>query len=138
MPTVSLVLDGPAGLGLTLSPLRRGGTDPTFRTVDGAIWRTSLMRTGGVTARLTSSQPNTVDCEAWGQGAAEFLDWLPGLVGAEDDTTGFAPTDPVIAEPGGGFLTCACAAPAACWRRWSQRSSNSGCTASMRGVRSAS
>lgn len=98
MPTASLTLDGPAGLGLTLSPLRRGGTDPTFRTADGVIWRTSLMRTGGVTARLSSRQLNTVECEVWGDGAAEFLDRLPGLVGAEDDATGFAPAEPIIAE----------------------------------------
>ena len=98
MPTASLVLDGPAGLGLTLSPLRRGGPDPTFRTADGAIWRTSLMRTGGVTARLSSSALDTVDCEVWGDGAAEFLDRLPGLVGVRDDTTGFDPAEPTIAE----------------------------------------
>ena len=98
MPTASLALDGPAGLGLTLSPLRRGGTDPTFRTVDGVIWRTSLMRTGGVTARLRSPDLTTVECEVWGDGAAEFLDRLPGLVGAEDDATGFAPAEPTIAE----------------------------------------
>lgn len=98
MPTASLVLDGPAGLGLTLSPLRRGGSDPTFRTVDGVIWRTSLMRTGGVTARLSSPRLDTVDCEVWGDGAAEFLDRLPGLIGADDDPTGFAPTESTIAE----------------------------------------
>jgi len=98
VPTASLTLDGPAGLGLTLSPLRRGGTDPTFRTADGVIWRTSLMRTGGVTARLSSRQLNTVECEVWGDGAAEFLDRLPGMVGAEDDATGFAPAEPIIAE----------------------------------------
>ncbi|MDR3662784.1 MAG: DNA-3-methyladenine glycosylase 2 family protein [Mycobacterium sp.] len=98
MPTASLVLDGPAGLGQTLSPLRRGGHDPAFRTVDGVIWRTSLMHSGGVTVRLSQSAPNTVDCEAWGDGAAEFIDRFPGLVGAEDDTTGFDPAEPTIAE----------------------------------------
>ncbi|MUL47364.1 DNA-3-methyladenine glycosylase 2 family protein [Mycobacterium sp. CBMA293] len=98
MPTASLVLDGPARLGLTLSPLQRGGSDPTFRNGDGVTWRTSLMRTGGVTARLSSSALDTVDCEVWGDGASEFLDRLPGLVGAEDDATDFAPTEPTIAQ----------------------------------------
>ncbi|WP_020099608.1 DNA-3-methyladenine glycosylase [Mycobacterium sp. 360MFTsu5.1] len=98
MPTASLALDGPAGLGLTLSPLRRGGTDPTFRTADGVIWRTSLMRTGGVTARLSSPDLRTVDCEVWGDGAAEFLDRLPATVGVEDDATGFDPAEPTVAE----------------------------------------
>lgn len=56
------------------------------------------MRSGAVTARLSTSSLQTVDCQAWGDGAAEFLDLLPGLVGAQDDSTKYVPTDPVIAE----------------------------------------
>ncbi|MEZ0052703.1 3-methyladenine DNA glycosylase/8-oxoguanine DNA glycosylase [Mycobacterium sp. MAA66] len=97
MPTASVVLDGPAGLSQTLSPLRRGGQDPTFRTVSGVIWRTSLMQTGSVTARL-GARADTAECEVWGDGAAEFIDRLPALVGAEDDASGFHPTEPTIAE----------------------------------------
>jgi 3-methyladenine DNA glycosylase/8-oxoguanine DNA glycosylase len=62
------------------------------------IWRTSLLGTGPVTARITKSAPETVDCEAWGAGAAEFLDRLPALLGHEDDAGGFAPAEPTIAE----------------------------------------
>ena len=48
--------DGPASPGLTLSPLRRGRGDPCYHEApDGAIWRTSLMRSGPVTARITKS-----------------------------------------------------------------------------------
>lgn len=97
MPTASVVLDGPAGLSQTLSPLRRSGQDPTFRTVSGVIWRTSLMQTGSVTARLGASA-DTVECEVWGDGAAEFIDGLPALVGADDDASGFHPAEPTIAE----------------------------------------
>ncbi len=97
MPTTSVVLDGPANLAETLSPLRRGGQDPTFRAVGRGIWRTSLMRTGPVTARLEATG-DTVHCEAWGAGAGEFLDRLPALVGATDDAGGFDPTEPTLAQ----------------------------------------
>jgi 3-methyladenine DNA glycosylase/8-oxoguanine DNA glycosylase len=55
------------------------------------------MRSGPVSARL-SGAANTVECEAWGDGAAEFIDRLPALVGAEDDASGFDPADPILAE----------------------------------------
>jgi 3-methyladenine DNA glycosylase/8-oxoguanine DNA glycosylase len=97
--TASVVFDGPASPGLTLAPLRRGGGDPCYRTgADGAIWRTSLMRTGPVTARITKTAPGTVDCEAWGDGTAEFLAGLPELLGAADDDSDFDPVEPTIAE----------------------------------------
>jgi 3-methyladenine DNA glycosylase/8-oxoguanine DNA glycosylase len=94
----SVVFPGPASPGHTLSPLRRGGGDPCYRaTSDGAIWRTTLMASGPVTARITRSGPDTVDCEAWGSGATEFAEALPALLGADDDATGFAPDEPTIA-----------------------------------------
>lgn len=82
---------------MTLSPLRRGPGDPCYQIVDGAIWKTTLMRTGPVSARLTTSARDTVDCEAWGSGANEFVGRLPAWLGANDDPTGFAPTEPTIA-----------------------------------------
>jgi 3-methyladenine DNA glycosylase/8-oxoguanine DNA glycosylase len=95
----SIDFAGPASPGYTLSPLRRGGGDPCFVTApDGAIWRTSLMRSGPVTARISRSGPCTVACEAWGSGAAEFAAGLPSLLGADDDASGFSPVEPTIAE----------------------------------------
>jgi 3-methyladenine DNA glycosylase/8-oxoguanine DNA glycosylase len=95
----SVEFAGPASPGYTLSPLRRGGGDPCYVTAsDGAIWRTSLMRTGPVTARISRSGPCTVACEAWGSGAAEFAAGLPALLGADDDASGFSPVEPTIAE----------------------------------------
>lgn len=84
--------------GLTLLPLRRGPGDPCFQVGDdGAIWRTSLLGSGSVTARICRAAPNAVECTAWGSGAGEFLEALPVMLGAHDDASNFVPTDPTIA-----------------------------------------
>jgi 3-methyladenine DNA glycosylase/8-oxoguanine DNA glycosylase len=89
---------GVASPGLTLFPLRRGPGDPCFQLDDdGAIWRTSLLPSGSVTARLRRTAPDTVECGAWGSGADEFLDSLPAVLGAHDDASDFVPTDPTVA-----------------------------------------
>lgn len=98
MPTTSVTFVGPVSPGFTLSPLRRGGGDPCFQLIDGDTWRTSLTRTGAVTARIRKTAPDTVECEAWGPGAAEFLDGFGALLGYDDDTSGFDPVEPTIAE----------------------------------------
>jgi len=54
---------------MTLSPQRRGPGDPCYQLVDGAIWKTSLLPSGPVTARIATSARSTVECEAWGAGA---------------------------------------------------------------------
>lgn len=83
---------------ITLGPLRRGAGDPCFQVLgDGTMWRTSRLPTGPVAARIRRSAPNAVDCAAWGDGAEEFLDRLPALLGVDDDASGFAPQQPVIA-----------------------------------------
>lgn len=87
----------PASPRMTLSPQRRGPGDPCYQVVDGAIWKTSLLPSGPVTARITTSAPTTIECEAWGDGAPEFLERLPAMVGADDDPSGFAPEEPTIA-----------------------------------------
>ena len=94
----TVVFPGPASFGHTLAPLRRGPLDPCFRlTPDGAIWRTSLMPSGPVTARITRLAADAARCEAWGAGAQEFLEGLPALLGMNDDASGFAPSDPTVA-----------------------------------------
>ncbi len=92
-----MVFDGPASPAMTLSPLRRGPGDPCYQVVDGAIWKTTSMPSGPVTARIERAAPNVVDCEAWGSGASEFVEKLPAWLGGEDDRAGFAPTEPTIA-----------------------------------------
>ena len=93
----SVVFAGPAAPAMTLAPQRRGPGDPCYQSIDGAIWRTSLMASGPVTARLVKSAREIVDCEAWGDGAAEFVERLPDLLGLHDDLAGFAPAEPTIA-----------------------------------------
>lgn len=98
MPTASVTFDGPVSPGFALSPLRRGSGDPCFQLIDGDTWRTSMTRTGAVTARIRKTAPDVVECEAWGPGAAEFLDGFGALLGSEDDTLGFDPAEPTVAE----------------------------------------
>jgi 3-methyladenine DNA glycosylase/8-oxoguanine DNA glycosylase len=89
---------GVASPGLTLFPLRRGPGDPCFQVGDdGAIWRTSLLPSGSVTARISRAARNAVECTAWGIGAEEFLDALPAMLGADDDASDFVPTDSTVA-----------------------------------------
>ena len=81
-----------------MAPLRRGPGDPCYQiSGDGAIWRTSLLPSGPVTARISRASTNAVDCTAWGSGAIEFLDALPALLGAEDDHADFVPSDSTVA-----------------------------------------
>ena len=94
----TLTFPGPVSPGHTLAPHRRGPGDPCLRIdPDGTIWRTSLQRSGSVTARIVRTAPDTVACQAWGEGAAEFTENMPVLLGADDDAAGFAPTDPTVA-----------------------------------------
>jgi 3-methyladenine DNA glycosylase/8-oxoguanine DNA glycosylase len=95
--TRTVTFPGVASPGITLAPLRRGPRDPCFQvSADGAIWRTSLLPTGPVTARLRRSSSTAVECVAWGSGADEFLDAAPALLGADDDASDFAPRDPTV------------------------------------------
>jgi 3-methyladenine DNA glycosylase/8-oxoguanine DNA glycosylase len=96
----TVTFSGAAGFWHTLAPLRRGPRDPCFQVAgDGTIWRTSLLPSGPVTARISrhGRAPDVVQCEAWGSGAEEFVEALPALLGANDDASGFVPRDPTVA-----------------------------------------
>ena len=89
---------GAVSFGHTLAPLRRGPRDPCFRLPgDGTIWRTSLLPSGPVTARISRTAPNAAHGEAWGSGAQEFIEMLPAMLGADDDASDFVPRDPTVA-----------------------------------------
>ncbi len=94
----TVTFPGAASFGHTLAPLRRGPRDPCFRLPgDGTIWRTSLLSSGPVTARISRAAANAAHCVAWGAGAQEFLEMLPAMLGADDDASDFEPRDPVVA-----------------------------------------
>src|ERR1700721_1203461 len=93
----TVTFPGAVSFGHTLAPLRRGPGDPCFQiTGDGAIWRTSLLPSGPVTARLHRASVDAVHCQAWGSGGPEFLERLPALLGAEDDSSDFVPGHPTV------------------------------------------
>ncbi|WP_423851788.1 DNA-3-methyladenine glycosylase family protein [Aeromicrobium sp.] len=93
-----LRMDQPVNIQLTLAHLRRGAGDPTTRRDGNCLWRTSRMSSGPVTYVLRQIAPTVVEARAWGDGAAELLDGLPSLVGAEDDISGFRPEHPVLLD----------------------------------------
>ncbi|TGD89953.1 DNA-3-methyladenine glycosylase 2 family protein [Mycolicibacterium sp. CH28] len=93
----TLTFPGPVSPGLTLAPQRRGPGDPCYQLdADGGIWRTSLQSSGPVTARIYRTAADAVACQAWGEGAQEFVDALPDLLGADDHTDDFRPHHPTI------------------------------------------
>ena len=87
-------------MGTTLSILRKGQGDPTFRTEpDGTVWRGIRTPVGTAALRLESRPAvGEVHALAWGTGAQWALDSVPAMLGADDDVTGFAPAHPVLAD----------------------------------------
>ena len=93
-----------ADVRLILSVQGRGRGDPTFRADEtGTIWRTSLTPDGPGTIRVLPSRKaehsTRVRAQAWGPGARWLLDTLPGILGQDDDASGFAAdAHPVIRD----------------------------------------
>jgi 3-methyladenine DNA glycosylase/8-oxoguanine DNA glycosylase len=87
-------------MAATLSILRKGSGDPTFRTgPDGSVWRGIRTPVGTASLRLTSRpSAGQVHAVAWGAGAEWALDSVPAMLGAEDDVRGFDPAHPVLAD----------------------------------------
>ncbi len=89
----------PVDVRRTLSPLSRGGGDPTHRTADdGSLWRTSWTQDGPASYRLEQRGLHEVRCAAWGPGAQRIVAGLPDLLGARDTAEGFEPGHPLLAE----------------------------------------
>ena len=70
-------------LAQTLSPLRRGAGDPTFRADATGIWRTQHTPHGPVTLHL-APEAGAVRATAWGPGAQWAIAGVPELLGAGD------------------------------------------------------
>ena len=90
----------PCAVGTTLSILRKGSGDPTYRMdADGTIWRGIRTPEGTATLRLRSRPyDGEVLAVAWGDGADWVLDSVPSMLGADDDPTGFEPSHQVLAD----------------------------------------
>jgi 3-methyladenine DNA glycosylase/8-oxoguanine DNA glycosylase len=77
----------------TLSSLRRGASDPCFRSQPGLpIWRATRTPDGPALLRLISRpELGEVEATAWGAGADWVLDGVPDLLGGDDDPADFVP-----------------------------------------------
>ncbi|MBB6626141.1 DNA-3-methyladenine glycosylase 2 family protein [Nocardioides sp. KIGAM211] len=79
---------------------RHGGGDPTYRLdLAGRHWR-GLRTPEGVATLVIDvrAADGEIHAEAWGPGADWALASVPGLLGADDDVTGFEPRHPVLVE----------------------------------------
>lgn len=90
--------DWPCPAGGVLRQQRHGGADPTYRMDGDVHWRGLRTPQGPATLAVRQRGDGTVVASAWGEGATWALDSVPGLLGAEDDVSGFAPRHPVVAE----------------------------------------
>jgi 3-methyladenine DNA glycosylase/8-oxoguanine DNA glycosylase len=77
----------PVDLPLTLSPLRRGHGDPTYRLDASGVWRTLRAPTGAATMLLERKQ-HGIHATVWGPGAAWAIEGVAELLGAGDDWAG--------------------------------------------------
>ena len=88
-------------LGAILSSFRRGGGDPTLRTSGrwaGEWWVAWPTPQGPVTARFEQVTERRIEVSTWGGGATWLLERAYGLLGGDDDVSGFVPHHPVVAE----------------------------------------
>ena len=87
-PTASTTYAPPrrVDLGQTLSPLRRGAGDPTYRVDATGTWRTQRTPQGPATLHLVADASG-VRATAWGPGAEWAIDGVPELLGSGDDWT---------------------------------------------------
>jgi 3-methyladenine DNA glycosylase/8-oxoguanine DNA glycosylase len=94
----TLRLSRPLDLRGTLSPVRRGGTDPTVRMRAHEVWRATRTPDGPGTERLALLPDGALLVEAWGPGADWLVEHAPALVGELDDCTGFDPRQPLLRD----------------------------------------
>jgi 3-methyladenine DNA glycosylase/8-oxoguanine DNA glycosylase len=88
----------PLDLPGMLFPLRRGTGDPTMRVdPDGTHWLAGNTPVGNGTLALAVRADGQVSAAAWGPAAEWLIDHVPGLLGADDDDTGFVAHHRVVA-----------------------------------------
>jgi 3-methyladenine DNA glycosylase/8-oxoguanine DNA glycosylase len=97
VPERSIATDFPIDLAGTLAPLSRGAGDPTMRVGSGEVWRAMRTPDGLATVHVRSFG-HDIRAEAWGPGSDWALEHAPGMIGADDDASGFEPQHDVIAK----------------------------------------
>ena len=96
---VIVALPAPLDLRRTTAPLGHGPFDPAYRVApDGAVWRVTRRASGPATVCLVQTAADVVEVTAWGPGADDALAAAPGLVGAHDDASSFAPPPGPVRE----------------------------------------
>ncbi|EUA43329.1 hypothetical protein I552_8070 [Mycobacterium xenopi 3993] len=101
---------------ITLAPCG-AAPRPVFSSQWRAIWRTSLLPTGPVTARISRAAPNAVEGVAWGSGPRSSSTrcrrcWAPTTT-PRISCPKMPPSPPRI----DGCHTCGWAVPGGCWKR---------------------
>jgi len=97
MASLTLHLDAPLDLGLTLGPLSRGPLDPTMKLWADRAIRASRTSDGPATTEIRVAG-GRLTAEAWGPGAEVALATVPALVGLEDDPAAFRPGPGLLRE----------------------------------------
>lgn len=89
----------PCPVGHVWRHWRRGAGDPTYLVQHGRHWRGIRTPAGPTTLAVQPLDASgVIEAEAWGPGAAWVLDQLPGMLGADDDPTGFVPRHPNLIQ----------------------------------------
>lgn len=86
----------PIDIRTSLGFLAAGPADPAIDLDGSQAWVAQRTPEGPATLRVRVD--GDVHAEAWGPGADWSLQHAPGLIGAEDDPSGFEPADPGLAR----------------------------------------
>ncbi|MGQ0608263.1 MAG: DNA-3-methyladenine glycosylase family protein [Chloroflexota bacterium] len=92
-----VALRGPLDLGRTLWPLRHGLGDRTIRLLRDEAWLAARTPEGTAAVRLRRVG-ETLDAQAWGDGAAILLASVPALIGEEDEPDRLVARHSVVRE----------------------------------------
>src|SRR5918911_3833185 len=97
MASLTLRLDAPLDLGLTLGLLSHGPLDPTMRLWADRAIRATRTATGPATTEIVVNGTR-LTAEAWGPGAEGAIAAVPAVVGLGDDPAAFRTTHPLLRE----------------------------------------